>query len=146
MKKISIVIPAYNEEGNLMPVYQRIKSVFENMQGYSFEIIFVNDGSRDNTQSRLEEMALDFPEIKYIEFSRNFGHQPAVKAGMDYADGNVIISMDGDLQHPPELIPQMVKKWEQGYDIVYTRKKYLILKEKLQICFTDFYPKFPMLI
>ena len=124
MKKISIVIPAYNEEGNLMPVYQRIKSVFENMQGYSFEIIFVNDGSRDNTQSRLEEMALDFPEIKYIEFSRNFGHQPAVKAGMDYADGNVIISMDGDLQHPPELIPQMVKKWEQGYDIVYTIRSY----------------------
>ena len=124
MKKISIVIPAYNEEGNLMPVYQRIKSVFEKMQGYSFEIIFVNDGSRDNTQSRLEEMALDFPEIKYIEFSRNFGHQPAVKAGMDYADGNVIISMDGDLQHPPELIPQMVKKWEQGYDIVYTIRSY----------------------
>ena len=124
MKKISIVIPAYNEEGNLMPVYQRIKSVFENMQGYSFEIIFVNDGSRDNTQSRLEEMALDFPEIKYIEFSRNFGHQPAVKAGMDYADGNVIISMDGDLQHPPELIPQMVQKWEQGYDIVYTIRSY----------------------
>ena len=124
MKKISIVIPAYNEEGNMIPVYQRIKSVFENMQGYSFEIIFVNDGSRDNTQSRLEEMALDFPEIKYIEFSRNFGHQPAVKAGMDYADGNVIISMDGDLQHPPELIPQMVKKWEQGYDIVYTIRSY----------------------
>lgn len=124
MKKISIVIPAYNEEGNLMPVYQRIKSVFEKMQGYGFEIIFVNDGSRDNTQLRLEEMALDFPEIKYIEFSRNFGHQPAVKAGMDYADGNVIISMDGDLQHPPELIPQMVQKWEQGYDIVYTIRSY----------------------
>ena len=124
MKKISIVIPAYNEEGNLIPVYQRIKSMFEKMQGYSFEIIFVNDGSRDNTQSRLEEMALDFPEIKYIEFSRNFGHQPAVKAGMDYADGNVIISMDGDLQHPPELIPQMVQKWEQGYDIVYTIRSY----------------------
>ena len=124
MKKISIVIPAYNEEGNLMPVYQRIKSVFEKMQGYSFEIIFVNDGSRDNTQSRLEELALDFPEIKYIEFSRNFGHQPAVKAGMDYADGNAIISMDGDLQHPPELIPQMVQKWEQGYNIVYTIRSY----------------------
>lgn len=124
MKKISVVIPAYNEEGNLMPVYQRIKSVFEKMQGYGFEIIFVNDGSRDNTQLRLEEMALDFPEIKYIEFSRNFGHQPAVKAGMDYADGNVIISMDGDLQHPPELIPQMVQKWEQGYDIVYTIRSY----------------------
>ena len=124
MKKISIVIPAYNEEGNLMPVYQRIKSVFEKMQGYSFEIIFVNDGSRDNTQSRLEEMALDFPEIKYIEFSRNCGRQPAVKAGMDYADGNAIISMDGDLQHPPELIPQMVQKWEQGYNIVYTIRSY----------------------
>ena len=124
MKKISVVIPAYNEEGNLMPVYQRIKSVFEKMQGYGFEFIFVNDGSRDNTQLRLEEMALDFPEIKYIEFSRNFGHQPAVKAGMDYADGNVIISMDGDLQHPPELIPQMVQKWEQGYEIVYTIRSY----------------------
>lgn len=124
MKKISIVIPAYNEEGNLVLMYQRIKAVFEKMQGYDFEIIFVNDGSRDNTQNRLEEMAIDFEEVKYIEFSRNFGHQPAVKAGMDWADGNAVISMDGDLQHPPELIPEMIQKWEEEYDVVYTIRTY----------------------
>lgn len=94
------------------------------MQGYDFEIIFVNDGSRDNTQNRLEEMAIDFEEVKYIEFSRNFGHQPAVKAGMDWADGNAVISMDGDLQHPPELIPEMIQKWEEEYDVVYTIRTY----------------------
>lgn len=124
MKKISIVIPAYNEEGNLVLMYYRIKAVFEKMQGYDFEIIFVNDGSRDNTQNRLEEMAIDFEEVKYIEFSRNFGHQPAVKAGMDWADGNAVISMDGDLQHPPELIPEMIQKWEEEYDVVYTIRTY----------------------
>lgn len=124
MKKISIVIPAYNEEGNLVLMYWRIKAVFEKMQGYDFEIIFVNDGSRDNTQNRLEEMAIDFEEVKYIEFSRNFGHQPAVKAGMDWADGNAVISMDGDLQHPPELIPEMIQKWEEEYDVVYTIRTY----------------------
>lgn len=124
MKKISIVIPAHNEEGNVALIHQRIKSVFEKMQGYSFEIIFVNDGSRDQTQQRLEDLAKQFSEVKYIEFSRNFGHQPAVKAGMDYADGNAIISMDGDLQHPPELIPEMISAWEQGNDIVYTIRTY----------------------
>lgn len=124
MKKISIVIPAHNEEGNVALIHQRIKSVFEKMEHYSFEIIFVNDGSRDNTQQKLEELSAQFPEVKYIEFSRNFGHQPAVKAGMDYADGNAIISMDADLQHPPELIPEMISAWEQGNDIVYTIRTY----------------------
>lgn len=124
MKKISIVIPAHNEEGNVAAMHQRIQSVFEKMEDYSFEIIFVNDGSRDNTQQKLEELAAHFPEVKFIEFSRNFGHQPAVKAGMDYADGNAVISMDGDLQHPPELIPEMVSAWEKGYDIVYTIRTY----------------------
>lgn len=124
MKKVSIVIPAYNEEGNLEPIYQRIKQVFLELEYYSFEIIFVNDGSRDATQERLESLSEQFSEIKYIEFSRNFGHQPAVKAGIDLATGNVVISMDGDLQHPPELIPKMLKKWEKGYDIVYTIRTY----------------------
>lgn len=124
MKKVSIVIPAYNEEGNLALIHQKISEVFANLQGYSFEIIFVNDGSRDQTQMKLEEMAKAFPEVKYIEFSRNFGHQPAVKAGLDFADGDVVISMDGDLQHPPQLIPQMLKKWEEGFDIVYTIRTY----------------------
>jgi dolichol-phosphate mannosyltransferase len=79
------------------------------LHNYDFEIIFVNDGSRDNTQQKLEELSNQYEEVKFIEFSRNFGHQPAVKAGMDNAHGNAVISMDGDLQHPPEIIPEMIK-------------------------------------
>ncbi|UOE42076.1 glycosyltransferase family 2 protein [Chryseobacterium suipulveris] len=124
MKKISIVIPAHNEEGNVSLIHQRIKEVFSGLENYRFEIIFVNDGSRDNTQQKLVELAEKFEEVKYIEFSRNFGHQPAVKAGMDFANGNAVISMDADLQHPPELIPEMIKKWEEGFDIVYTIRTY----------------------
>jgi dolichol-phosphate mannosyltransferase len=124
MKKISIVIPAHNEEGNVALVHQKIKEVFDGLSNYDFEIIFVNDGSRDNTQQKLEELSRQYDEVKFIEFSRNFGHQPAVKAGMDNAHGNAVISMDGDLQHPPELIPELIKKWEEGNDIVYTIRKY----------------------
>ena len=124
MKKISIVIPAHNEEGNVALVHQKIKEVFNGLPYYDFEIIFVNDGSRDNTQEKLEALSEKYPEVKFIEFSRNFGHQPAVKAGMDLAYGNAVISMDGDLQHPPEMIPQMIRKWEEGYDIVFTIRKY----------------------
>jgi dolichol-phosphate mannosyltransferase len=101
MKKISIVIPAHNEEGNVALVHQKVKEVFDALEHYTFEIIFVNDGSRDNTQQKLEELSQQHEEVKFIEFSRNFGHQPAVKAGMDNATGNAVISMDGDLQHPP---------------------------------------------
>ncbi|WP_345988661.1 glycosyltransferase family 2 protein [Chryseobacterium sp. Chry.R1] len=124
MKKISIVIPAYNEEGNVAMIHQKIKEVFSGLKAYDFEIIFVNDGSRDNTQQKLEELSELYDEVKFIEFSRNFGHQPAVKAGMDQAYGNAVISMDGDLQHPPELIPDMIRKWEEGYDIVLTVRTY----------------------
>lgn len=124
MKKISIVIPSYNEEGNINLIHERIKKVFSVLENYHYEIIFVNDGSRDNTQLKIEELSQKFPEVKYIEFSRNFGHQYAVKAGLDVADGNAVISMDGDLQHPPELIPEMVQKWEEGYDVVYTIRNY----------------------
>lgn len=124
MKKISIVIPAHNEEGNVALVHQKIKEVFDGLPYYDFEIIFVNDGSRDNTQQKLEALSAKYREVKFIEFSRNFGHQPAVKAGMDLAYGNAVISMDGDLQHPPEMIPQMIRKWEEGYDIVFTIRKY----------------------
>lgn len=124
MKKISIVIPAHNEEGNVALVHEKIKQVFSGLKDYDFEIIFVNDGSRDHTQQKLEELSQKYEEVKYIEFSRNFGHQPAVKAGMDHANGNAVISMDGDLQHPPELIPEMIQKWEEGYDVVFTVRTY----------------------
>lgn len=124
MKKISIVIPAFNEEGNLCEIRKKINDVFTSLQNYSYEIIFINDGSRDNTQTTIEDLAIKFSEVKFIEFSRNFGHQNAVKAGMDNADGNAVITMDADLQHPPELIPELINKWEQGYDVVYTIRKY----------------------
>jgi dolichol-phosphate mannosyltransferase len=124
MKKISIVIPAFNEEGNLSKVRKEIDDVFASLQNYSYEIIFVNDGSRDNTQSTIENLSAQFTNVKYIEFSRNFGHQYAVKAGMDNASGNAVIAMDADMQHPPKLIPELIKKWEQGYDVVYTIRKY----------------------
>ncbi|WP_226064478.1 glycosyltransferase family 2 protein [Kaistella polysaccharea] len=124
MKKISIVIPAHNEEDNIALIHHRIKDVFRTLDNYRSEIIFVNDGSRDLTQKNIEKLALENEEIKFIEFSRNFGHQPAVKAGIDYSTGNAVISMDADLQHPPELIPDLIKKWEEGFDIVYTIRKY----------------------
>lgn len=124
MKKISVVIPAHNEEGNISLIYRRIKDVFAALEKYRFEIIFVNDGSRDNTQQVIEELAENCEEVKYIEFSRNFGHQAAVKAGMDASTGNAVISMDADLQHPPEVIFNMIKKWEEGFDIVYTIRTY----------------------
>lgn len=124
MKKISIVIPAHNEQENVALIHRKIKQVFDGLNHYDFEIIFVNDGSRDNTQQKLEELSQKYSEVKFIEFSRNFGHQPAVKAGIDNADGNAVISMDGDLQHPPELIPELIKKWEEGNDIVFTIRTY----------------------
>lgn len=124
MKKISIVIPVHNEEGNISLMHQRIQAVFSKLENYNFEMIFVNDGSRDNSQAILEKLSQDFNNVKFIEFSRNFGHQPAVKAGLDFADGNAVISMDADLQHPPELIPELIQKWEDGYDVVLTNRKY----------------------
>ncbi|WP_027377404.1 glycosyltransferase family 2 protein [Kaistella palustris] len=124
MKKISVVIPAHNEEGNISLIHQRIKEVFAKLEDYHFEIIFVNDGSRDSTQQILEKLARENEEIKFIEFSRNFGHQPAVKAGIDSSSANAVISMDADLQHPPELIPKMIEQWEKGFDIVFTIRTY----------------------
>lgn len=124
MKKISIVIPAFNEEENIPQIRQAVDQVFKTLSGYDYEIIFVNDGSRDNTQLVLEDLSEIFAEVRFIEFSRNFGHQNAVKAGLDFADGNCVISMDGDMQHPPEMIPQLIQKWEEGFDIVYTIRKY----------------------
>ena len=142
MKKISIVIPAHNEEGNVSLIRQRIADVFSKLEHYTYEIIFVNDGSRDNTQQKLEELAAKFDEVKYIEFSRNFGHQPAVKAGMDCSNGNAVISMDADLQHPPELIPEMIKRWEEGFDIVYTVRTYPKQISAFKRKTSDFYYKF----
>jgi glycosyltransferase involved in cell wall biosynthesis len=119
--KISVVIPAYNEEENLPEVATRIK---ENLTGrYEREIIFVDDGSRDRTAEVLRELCAADPELHYVSLARNFGHQSALRAGLDYATGDCVISLDADLQHPPALMPELLAQWVAGYDIVYTRRR-----------------------
>lgn len=121
-KLISIIIPAFNEEKNLPIITNAIKNIFEKSI-YSYEIIFVDDGSQDSTPRVIKQLAAENNEIKYILFSRNFGHQIALKAGFENAKGNAIVSMDCDLQHPPALIIDFLTLWEQGYDIVYSIRK-----------------------
>jgi len=118
----SIVVPVMNEEGNVELISKRIIDALQNNDSY--EILFVDDGSTDNTLSILKQLHSSNSKIKYVSFSRNFGHQSALKAALDNAKGNCVISLDGDLQHPPELIPDMIEKWKTGgYDIVYTIRK-----------------------
>lgn len=120
MKKlVSIVIPAYNEGDNILTIAESIKQVFSSIN-YNYEIIVVDDGSEDHTLDGIKVYASKNKNIFFLEFSKNFGHQLAVKAGMDNAFGDCVISMDADMQHPPQLIPSMLKQWEQGFDIVYT--------------------------
>jgi glycosyltransferase involved in cell wall biosynthesis len=121
-KKLSIIIPAYNEEKNISHlVAELIKSL--SSITYEYELIFVNDGSKDNTLHEIKLQADIYPNVYYIELSKNFGKDYALKAGIDIAQGNAIITMDADLQHPPYLLPQMLKHWEEGYDIVYTYRE-----------------------
>ena len=123
MKKISAVIPMYYEEEVAQECYNRVKKVLDGIEGYEHEIIFVNDGSKDNTLSILEEIAAKDKNVKVISFSRNFGHQAAVTAGLKEVTGDAIIILDADLQDPPELIPDMLKYWEKGYEVIYGKRK-----------------------
>lgn len=116
--KISFVIPAYNEEGNVSLLAEKIIVETDNL--FDYEMIFVDDGSTDNTLQILKLLNKNNPKIHYISLSRNFGHQNALRAGIDYANGDCVISMDADLQHPPSLIRPMIDKWLEGYQIVYT--------------------------
>lgn len=118
--KISIVIPAYNEEENLPEVAARVKEHLP--ERFEQEIIFVDDGSRDGTQQVLRALRAQDPTIHYVLLSRNFGHQSALRAGIDYATGDCVISLDADLQHPPRLLPELLGHWLAGYDIVYTQR------------------------
>jgi len=118
---ISVVIPAYNEAGNIKTVTTQISDKLKKFDSY--EIILIDDGSTDSTLDEIKEVVKTNDCVKFISFSRNFGHQKALKAGLDYANGDCVISMDADLQHPPELIINLVEKWKEGYDIVYTIRK-----------------------
>lgn len=125
---VSIVIPSYNEAGNIKVITKKIKSVLKGKE--EFEIIFIDDGSTDQTFEEIKNIMKTEKFVEVISFSRNFGHQKALKAGLDYARGDCVICMDADLQHPPEVLPKLIDKWREGYDVVYT-----IRKDTLDICF-----------
>jgi polyisoprenyl-phosphate glycosyltransferase len=115
---ISIIIPCYNEESNIIKMSQSLLHILKEYE--EFEIIFIDDGSTDNSTILLQELSSQNSHFNFISFSRNFGHQNALKAGFDYAKGDCVISLDADFQHPIELIPEMIAKWQEGYQIVYT--------------------------
>ncbi len=119
--RYSVVIPVYNEEEVIRETYWRLKSVMD-QTGESYELLFVNDGSRDQTAELIVAMGEKDPSVTLIQFSRNFGHQVAITAGMDYARGDAVIVIDADLQDPPELMLDMIAKWREGYDVVYAKR------------------------
>ena len=118
---ISLVLPIYNEEGNIKELYTRSINVLKKFGDY--EIIFVNDGSRDKSLTMLKELARKDKRVKILDFSRNFGHQIAITAGLDYATGDAVVVMDSDLQDTPETIEKMVAKWKKGFDVVYAKRR-----------------------
>lgn len=118
---ISLVIPVFNEEEVLAMSIERMRNVMCKT-GYAFEMIYIDDGSSDSTWAQLEEFCKTIPELKALRFSRNFGHQPAVTAGIDIAKGDAVVIIDADLQDPPEVIPEMIAKWEEGYQVVYGKR------------------------
>lgn len=119
---VSIVAPAYNEEESLPHLCERVRGVMEGL-GRDFELIIVENGSVDRSLEILKDQHHKDGRIHYVSLSRNFGHQGALIAGLEHARGDVVISMDADLQHPPEVIPEMLKLWEDGYEVVYTIKR-----------------------
>ncbi|MBN2818841.1 MAG: glycosyltransferase family 2 protein [Bacteroidales bacterium] len=120
MKKVSIIAPCYNESQALTFFYKELKMHLPEI--YKYEIILVNDGSKDDTLEIIKNIAANDSSVHFISFSRNFGHQNALKAGFDLASGDCAICLDSDLQHPPQLIPLFLEKWEQGYESVYTKR------------------------
>lgn len=120
--ELSIVIPVFNEEKNLPSLYTRLKQALEAIPG-SHELIFVNDGSSDGSLQHIRKLAASDISVRYIDFSRNFGHQVAVSAGIDHCSGSAVVIIDADLQDPPELIPSLWQKMKEGYEVVYARRK-----------------------
>jgi len=118
--EISLIIPVYNEQENIPVVFDRVSSV---LVGESFEVIFIDDGSTDHSLKVLQGLSEKSVFLKVISFSRNFGHQSALKAGLDYAQGNCVISLDCDLEHPPHYLTEMLSLWRQGADVVITQRE-----------------------
>lgn len=123
MKKVSVLIPAYNEQESLLMLYERLRALMDAHTEYAWEMVFVNDGSRDHTLVLLAQLHEKDLRINYVDLSRNYGKEVAMLAGFDYVTGDCMVIMDADLQHPPELIPEMLRYWEEGYDDVYARRR-----------------------
>ncbi|MGE4443970.1 MAG: glycosyltransferase family 2 protein [Candidatus Altimarinota bacterium] len=122
-KLISIVLPSYREEKNVSLIYNELQKVFyKNSEKYNYEIIYVNDGSPDNTWEEIVKICEKDKKVKGVNLSRNFGHQGAISSGLHNASGDLIVSMDCDMQDPPSLVLEMIKKWEEGYEVVYARR------------------------
>ncbi|OXM87428.1 glycosyltransferase family 2 protein [Paenibacillus rigui] len=119
--RYSIVVPVFNEEEVITKTYRRLKQVMD-QTGEGYELLFVNDGSRDHSAELIQALSETDDAVKLINFSRNFGHQIAITAGMDYASGDAVVVIDADLQDPPELILEMIGKWREGYDVVYAKR------------------------
>ena len=139
MKRISILIPCYNEEKSLPLLYPELVKLMDAEPNYEWELMFVNDGSRDDTLKVLQNLRAQDPRVNYVDLSRNFGKEAAMLAGFDHVTGDCMVIIDADLQHPPTLIHDMLKLWEQGYDDVYakrkTRGKESWLRKKLSLQF-----------
>ena len=120
--RYSIIAPCYNEQGNLEELYRRSREILE-QTGESWELVLINDGSVDRTAEMMRQLHAADPRVHFIDFARNFGHQIAVTAGLDYAQGDAVIIIDADLQDPPELILEMIEKWQEGYHVVYAVRK-----------------------
>ena len=123
MKTISILIPCYNEEKSLPLLYPELCKLMDSMPNYGWELMFVNDGSKDDTLNVLKQLRVLDSRVNYVDLSRNFGKEIAMLAGFDYVTGDCMVIIDADLQHPPTLIPEMLQLWEKGYDDVYAKRK-----------------------
>ena len=117
-KKVSIVVAVFNEESNIKTLCEKIAHVFTELKAYDYEILFINDGSQDKTYDIISQLAQRDAKIKLIDLSKNFGNQIATSAGLEHSGGDAVITMDGDLQHPPDVIPELVARWESGYEVV----------------------------
>lgn len=122
-KLVTILVPAYNEQEVLNMLYDRLNAIMNNNKEYNFEILLINDGSKDNTLKIMQELRKKDKRVSYLNLSRNYGKETAMIAGLDYCNGDAVIIIDADLQDPPELIPEMLKYWEEGYDDVYAKRK-----------------------
>ncbi len=120
---LSVIIPIYNEEANIGLLYNRLKGVLDGLPVESYEMVFINDGSRDASLALIKGLAVTDSNVRYIDFSRNFGHQVAVTAGLDACVGNAIVIIDADLQDPPELIGDLYAKHKEGYQVVYAQRR-----------------------